>query len=843
MYANRKIVSLVTLTVLLLGLILAAPVGAQEPDPGAPSGDGIQPEFVAGNPSCADLGYELGYKPQPEPPPSGTYTFPDDVGEVTIVSDGTYFDWSSTIGVDVVIVKGGPNADAFVYDPPEESVGDTQLHSPVNPNNGQIYAISHIEFCYDIEDVCEDADEDGVCDDEDNCPYTPNPDQADGDSDGVGDACDNCVDTPNPGQEDADGDGYGDACDNCVDTPNPDQADADSDGVGDACDNCVDTPNPGQEDADGDGYGDACDNCVDTPNPDQADSDGDGYGDACDNCVDTPNPGQEDADGDGYGDACDNCVDTPNPDQADADSDGVGDACDNCLDTPNPGQEDADGDGYGDACDNCVETPNPGQEDMDQDGVGDACDNCVGTPNPGQEDTDQDGVGDACDNCVETPNPGQEDSDGDGIGDACDVPETGTITIVKNANPADGTDFPFVADLGDFTLDDANPDDGDGVADTRLFTDVPTGVAYNFTESVPEGWGLHSIVCTYSGDTGVDAIRDNGSLLGVSITPGPDDEVTCTFNNEQETPPVLDLNLTSMCSNFPDVQRRWRIRNPNDFAVDVRWEVYGTDQTGQVVAPPGDSFFFTNTVPDSPNTVKIYWLDENGVEHSVTKASSGAQCIFVDKQWFDTKGLPIEPPVDLSNFQIQITVGEYTATCAYDQGLLICSYGEDGVSVPAGGEYTISESGVPAGWVGYGLGTFSVPDALTCDTERCTHVVENHQEKPTAADLVSFSAEVGAGEVVVAWETATEIDNAGFNLYRASSPAGPWTQVNDGLIVAKGDAVSGASYSFADMPGYGTFYYQLEDVDFYGVSTPHGPVSAALGSPVRAPDFRPELPQ
>ena len=705
MYANRKIVSLVTLTVLLLGLILAAPVGAQEPDPGAPSGDGIQPEFVAGNPSCADLGYELGYKPQPEPPPSGTYTFPDDVGEVTIVSDGTYFDWSSTIGVDVVIVKGGPNADAFVYDPPEESVGDTQLHSPVNPNNGQIYAISHIEFCYDIEDVCEDADEDGVCDDEDNCPYTPNPDQADGDSDGVGDACDNCVDTPNPGQEDA------------------------------------------------------------------------------------------------------------------------------------------DGDGYGDACDNCVETPNPGQEDMDQDGVGDACDNCVGTPNPGQEDTDQDGVGDACDNCVETPNPGQEDSDGDGIGDACDVPETGTITIVKNANPADGTDFPFVADLGDFTLDDANPDDGDGVADTRLFTDVPTGVAYNFTESVPEGWGLHSIVCTYSGDTGVDAIRDNGSLLGVSITPGPDDEVTCTFNNEQETPPVLDLNLTSMCSNFPDVQRRWRIRNPNDFAVDVRWEVYGTDQTGQVVAPPGDSFFFTNTVPDSPNTVKIYWLDENGVEHSVTKASSGAQCIFVDKQWFDTKGLPIEPPVDLSNFQIQITVGEYTATCAYDQGSLICSYGEDGVSVPAGGEYTISESGVPAGWVGYGLGTFSVPDALTCDTERCTHVVENHQEKPTAADLVSFSAEVGAGEVVVAWETATEIDNAGFNLYRASSPAGPWTQVNDGLIVAKGDAVSGASYSFADMPGYGTFYYQLEDVDFYGVSTPHGPVSAALGSPVRAPDFRPELPQ
>ncbi|MEE2719628.1 MAG: lamin tail domain-containing protein [Planctomycetota bacterium] len=37
---------------------------------------------------------------------------------------------------------------------------------------------------------CTDTDEDGVCDEDDNCPNTYNPDQADSDEDGSGDACD-----------------------------------------------------------------------------------------------------------------------------------------------------------------------------------------------------------------------------------------------------------------------------------------------------------------------------------------------------------------------------------------------------------------------------------------------------------------------------------------------------------------------------------------------------------------------------------------------------------------------------------------------------------------------------
>ena len=103
-----------------------------------------------------------------------------------------------------------------------------------------------------------DTDADGVPDSTDNCPLTPNPDQADTDHDGVGDACDNCRTTANANQADADGDGVGDACDNCRTTPNANQADADGDGVGDACDNCLNTANPDQRDTNNDGVGDVC---------------------------------------------------------------------------------------------------------------------------------------------------------------------------------------------------------------------------------------------------------------------------------------------------------------------------------------------------------------------------------------------------------------------------------------------------------------------------------------------------------------------------------------------------------------------------------------------------------
>lgn len=142
----------VLFSIFILAALIVAPTILAQPTgtPGSASGSGVNPIFEEGNPKCADLEYcecASSFKPQPEPPSSGSYTNPDDQDmTVKIESDGTYFSWSSTQPVCCVIVKGGPNANVYVYDP--KSTADTELHPPVNPKNGKIYEISHIEFCY-----------------------------------------------------------------------------------------------------------------------------------------------------------------------------------------------------------------------------------------------------------------------------------------------------------------------------------------------------------------------------------------------------------------------------------------------------------------------------------------------------------------------------------------------------------------------------------------------------------------------------------------------------------------------------------------------------------------------
>ena len=202
---------------------------------------------------------------------------------------------------------------------------------------------------------------------------------------------------------DNDGDGVPDSSDNCPNTPNVDQADFDQDGIGDVCDNCTHTPNADQVDSDHDGAGDACDLCAADPDkvdPGQCgcglpdtDADSDGTADCHDECPNDPNkiaPGacgcgqpDTDSDNDGIVDCVDNCRSTANSTQADIDHDGVGDVCDNCRTTANANQLDTDGDGVGDACDNCPTTANPEQRDTNGDGVGDAC-APVGFPTTGQ---------------------------------------------------------------------------------------------------------------------------------------------------------------------------------------------------------------------------------------------------------------------------------------------------------------------------------------------------------------------------------------------------------------------------------------------------------------------------
>lgn len=103
---------------------------------------------------------------------------------------------------------------------------------------------------------------------------------------------------------------------------------------------------------------------------------------------------------------------------------------------------------------------------------------------------------------------------------------------------------------------------------------------------------------------------------------------------------------------------------------------------------------------------------------------------------------------------------------------------------------------------------------------------------PLAVQLADFGVVGQANQVLVTWETTSELDNQGFNLYRGQTPDAP-----DALLAfvparSPGSA-QGSAYQWtdSDVTVGATYYYWLEDVDLSGATTLHGPVSVTLEGP------------
>ncbi len=144
--------------------------------------------------------------------------------------------------------------------------------------------------------------------------------------------------------------------------------------------------------------------------------------------------------------------------------------------------------------------------------------------------------------------------------------------------------------------------------------------------------------------------------------------------------------------------------------------------------------------------------------------------------------------------------------------------------VASSGNYTPTASGYHcflAQWINQSFTTQSWETFST--TNECTTI-----SSVTAVTLSSIQASQGnLGAVLLSWATASEVNAAGFNIYRAEKRDGPYTQINSQLIPTSFDKVAGAKYQYQDTtvePGK-TYYYQLEDVELGGTIKRHDPVS------------------
>ena len=93
-----------------------------------------------------------------------------------------------------------------------------------------------------------------------------------------------------------------------------------------------------------------------------------------------------------------------------------------------------------------------------------------------------------------------------------------------------------------------------------------------------------------------------------------------------------------------------------------------------------------------------------------------------------------------------------------------------------------------------------------------------------AIAMIVIGAQSSGTVITVEWSTASELNTAGFNLYRGDSKDGPFTRINPELIPASLDPLVGGEYAFIDtnaIAGH-IYYYQIEEVETNGATNRPG---------------------
>jgi hypothetical protein len=93
------------------------------------------------------------------------------------------------------------------------------------------------------------------------------------------------------------------------------------------------------------------------------------------------------------------------------------------------------------------------------------------------------------------------------------------------------------------------------------------------------------------------------------------------------------------------------------------------------------------------------------------------------------------------------------------------------------------------------------------------------EASPLPVELTSFTANVNNGKVILSWETATEVNNYGFEIQklevRSKKLEENWEKV--GFVEGSGNSNSPKEYSFVDeLAQNGKYSYRLKQIDFDG---------------------------
>ncbi|MBI2471521.1 MAG: hypothetical protein HYV59_09810 [Planctomycetes bacterium] len=225
---------------------------------------------------------------------------------------------------------------------------------------------------------------------------------------------------------------------------------------------------------------------------------------------------------------------------------------------------------------------------------------------------------------------------------------------------------------------------------------------------------------------------------------------------------------------------------------------------------------------DGRNAFGVNWIDVGYYSAHVDKLNS-FQLILIDRSDIAPGDFDFEFNYD----KVQWETGDASSGSGGLGGNSARVGYSNGTGDP-GTYYERSGSGVPGSFLDSNSSTGLIYNSLNSSVSG-RYLFQVRNGEVTVVDLVSFTAEGDSnGNVALNWETAAEVNNAGFNIYRSKHKDSAYTKINDELIDNKGSETEGARYSFEDAPGRGSFYYKLEDVDTNGTKTMHGPVKVRV---------------
>lgn len=103
------------------------------------------------------------------------------------------------------------------------------------------------------------------------------------------------------------------------------------------------------------------------------------------------------------------------------------------------------------------------------------------------------------------------------------------------------------------------------------------------------------------------------------------------------------------------------------------------------------------------------------------------------------------------------------------------------------------------------------------------------------AAAILISQLIRQPQIQVVWQTESEFETAGYNIYRSESPDGDYSRINETMIQGVSDAFAGGEYVYTDasVEAGRTYFYRLEEVELDGSTTfydasPDEPISGSF---------------